>query len=537
MEDKNVTKILVRLGQMRSRRYNFENQWQDIRELVRVNTSDFNRSRTEGDRRADKIFDGTAPWANEQFSAGLHSYLTPSTERWFNLDLENHKVEQLSDEELVWLEVVSDILFREFARPTVNLNPALHEIYQDLGAFGTAVLYEDWDDRSRSVSFRAFPLADCYIDENSRGLVNVVYRKIIMTLRQILDEFSGDEDSVPDKLRDEKKNLEATMTVIHAVEPRDIERPGYGPKNKRFKSCWILEEEKHMLRERGYDEMPYHVVRWVKLSGELYGRSPAMTCLPDIKMINTMSKVVIVAAQKLVDPPLIVPDDGFILPIKTSPGSLIFKAAGQEDTIQPLQTGGNVNIGLDMMDQRRTMITQAFYIDWILRQKKRERQTATEIVDDRNEMLRQLSPMLGRTQVELLSPIIGRTYNLKTERGHIPPAPGSMQGKNLSVTYVSPAARAQYGSKATAIQMFLQDIATITPFSPTAPDIIDPDALVQELSKLRDVTRKILRSPEAVAQIRAARAQQEQLATMVAAGGEIASAAKDVSIAKKNGLS
>ena len=46
-----------------------------------------------------------------------------------------------------------------------------------------------------------------------------------------------------------------------------------------------------------------------------------MTALADIKMLNRMSEVTIRAAQKQVDPPLLVPDDGFMLPVRTIPGS------------------------------------------------------------------------------------------------------------------------------------------------------------------------------------------------------------------------
>ncbi|CAB4182895.1 Head-to-tail connector protein, podovirus-type [uncultured Caudovirales phage] len=535
--DDNAKKHIQEFEKARSMRFNFENQWQDIRELVRPNTADFNRNTTQGDRRTENIFDGTAPWALEQFAAGLDSFLTSPTERWFNISLAGDKGEDLSDEALAWLEHVSDVIFKEYAKPQVNLNPCLHEVYQDLGAFGTSVLYQDWDYDNRCVHFRSFPLADCYIKENSKGLVDTMYRMTIMSARQIMDEFTRPEDTIPPKIIEvASKDADKTYKVIHCVRPRtELKQTGLGAKKKKFASCWVVHELKATLRERGYDDFPYHVPRWTKLAGEQYGRSPAMTCLPDIKMINTMSRVIIVGAQKMIDPPLIVPDDGFMLPIKTSPGSLIFKAAGQEDTIQPLNTNGRPDIGLDMMTQRRDHITKSFYVDWIIRQKKNERQTTTEIVDDRNEMLRQMSPMLGRTEVELLSPLIIRTYNLKMAAGHIPPAPDSLLQKKLEITYVSPAALAQYGSKAQGIQQFMQDLAVLSPIAPEVMDVFDIDVAGQELAKLRNVTRKVIRSPDAIAQRRNDRAQQAQAQQMVAAGRELAATTKDLSVAKKNG--
>jgi hypothetical protein len=534
--DANGKKCIQEFEKCRSMRYNFENQWQDIRELVRPNTADFNRNATQGDRRTENIFDGSAPWALEQFAAGLDSFLTSPTERWFNISLAEEN-EELSDEALLWLEQVSDILFKEYAKPNVNLNPCLHEVYQDLGAFGTSVLYQDWDYDNRHVHFRAFPLADCYVKESSKGIVDTMYRMTCMSARQIMDEFSRQDDHIPTKIREAaEKDADKIFHIVHCVRPRtELKSYGLGAKKKKFASSWVCQELKETLRERGYDDFPYHVPRWTKLAGEQYGRSPAMTCLPDIKMINTMSRVIITGAQKMIDPPLIVPDDGFMLPIKTSPGSLIFKQAGQEDTIQPLNTQGRPDIGLDMMNQRRDHIMKSFYVDWIIRQKKNERQTTTEIVDDRNEMLRQMSPMLGRTEVELLSPLIIRTYNLKLAAGHLPPAPTSLQKKKLGITYVSPAALAQVGQKAQGMQQFIQDLSILSPIAPNIMDVLDTDVAGQELAKIRNVTRKILRSPDAIAALRQQRAQQEQAAMAVQAGRELAATTKDLSIAKKNG--
>ncbi len=43
---------------------------------------------------------------------------------------------------------------------------------------------------------------------------------------------------------------------------------------------------------------------------EVYGRSPAMTVLPEIKMVNEMSQTVLNAGQKALDPPLLLQEDG-----------------------------------------------------------------------------------------------------------------------------------------------------------------------------------------------------------------------------------
>lgn len=532
--------VCLEFGRMQSARGTWENHWEDLRRLVRVNTNSMYGNDTPGDRRTEDIFDGTAPWALEQLAAGLNSFLTSPTDRWLSLGvwgIDDGRM-GLDDESLLWLEQVSDVIFQEYANPMVNLNPSLNENYMDLGGLGTTVLYQDysWDDGC--VFFKPFPLADCYIKENARGRVDTLYRKCVMTVRQIMQEFTKPTDAIPAKVSQEP-NQEREFTVIHAVFPRkDRDMRKIGPKNKPWASCWVIQQlrDEAPLRESGFDSFPYHVPRWTKLAGEIYGRAPAMTCLPDIKMINTQSKVTIKAAQKIIDPPLIVPDDGFILPIKTAPGSLIFKTAGQEDTIQPLKTEGRIDISLEMMEQRRTHIVRCFFVDWILRQKKKERQTLGEIVDDRNEMLRQMAPMLGRTQVELLSPMVTRTYDLMDAAGRIPPAPEGLRGRQLRMFYVSPAAKAQYAGKAQNIAQFMNDIQLYATAHPEILDIVDTDQLAQELAKYRDVTRKVIRAPDDIAQIRQQRNAQQQLAAAAEIGKNVGAAAKDLASARETNL-
>ena len=87
-----------------------------------------------------------------------------------------------------------------------------------------------------------------------------------------------------------------------------------------YSSIYYHKDDNHIISISGYNEFPYVVPRWLKSSSEIYGRSPSMTALPDVKMLNKMSETTIKAAQKMVDPPLLVPDDSFILPVRTQPG-------------------------------------------------------------------------------------------------------------------------------------------------------------------------------------------------------------------------
>lgn len=503
-----VNGLLDRFSDLKQRRTTWEPHWQEIRHLVRVNTSDFSFQTTRGQNRHENIYDGTAPWSLEQFAAGLHSHLTNPSIRWFNLEVEGFEATS-SPDILAWTEEVSDIIYGAFADPESTFNPALHEAYMDLGAFGTAVLFQDWSMDKGKLSFRSFPLADCYIQENHDGLVDTIFRRTLMSARQIAQKFGQNE--LPEQMKKEQPDKE--WEVIHCVYPREDLPMLKGIKTKYempFGSFWFSDECKHIFSESGYNSFPYHVPRWSKLAGEIYGRSPAMTCLPDIKMINQMSKVVIKGAQKAVDPPLMVPDDGFMLPLKTAPSSLIFYQQGTEP-IQPLETRARIDIGLDMMEQRRDHIIKSFFVDWLLQQKNRTEMTATEVMDRREEKLRMMAPMIGRLESELLGRIISRSFELLRSNQMIPEPPEMIMGAGLSVSYSSPASTAQMSGKSVAIQKFLEDLVPMAQVDPTVMDKINLDEFVKVMAELRDVTRRIIRPDREVAEMRQGRQEQQMM--------------------------
>ena len=115
----------------------------------------------------------------------------------------------------------------------------------------------------------------------------------------------------------------------------DYDRRKRTRQNMPIASVYVLCKDEIILEESGYEEMPVLAPRWSKASGEVYGRGPGMATLPDVKMLQQMSKTIIKAAQKVVDPPLQLEDDSVILPVRTIPGGLNYRRAGSEP-ITPL---------------------------------------------------------------------------------------------------------------------------------------------------------------------------------------------------------
>lgn len=522
-----------RFDKLKSERSRWDNHYQEIRDLVNPDAIDFTRTTQPGDRRTEQILDGTAPWACEQLASGLQSFNTSPSDRWFGLCIEDYDYKN-DAAALLWLEAVADLMYSAYNDPRSNTNDSMHEAYLDLGSFGTTVIYQEWDYKDLHIVMRAYALADCFVAENSKGQVDTVFRRTSFSTRQIEQEWPNHTCK---KIKEEK-NPDKMWQVIHCVYPRtDRDFKKLNKTNKEYASTWICIEAKEVLDESGYDAFPYHCARWTKRSGETYGRSPGMTCLPDIKMINAMERVGLRALQKIVDPPILTPNDGFALPINTTPGGLIYYDASVAtvESMKPLETRGRVEIGEEKMEQKRQHILRCFYADWIARFKKKERQTAVEIMDDRDEMMQLMAPILGRLQTELLGPMLSLTYFLLNRAGKIPPAPTSLQGRKIEPIYISPAAKAQAATKVLNIRRFLQELIPLANIDPTVLDIVDYDKLARELANGQDVSRKILRTVEEVAQKRAERQQSEQMNQAAQIAEPISGAIKNLADAKEKG--
>jgi hypothetical protein len=424
---------------------------------------------------------------------------------------------------------VTDRIYFEFANPQTRFHQTLKEVFLDLCSFGTGVQFSTWDTARKIVSFRSFALSNVMIDEDYRGIVDTVHRDFPLTKRQLLQEFPNAE--FPDEVAAASADHE--FTVTHTVRPNS---DFTGSRlSKKFKSVYFISDLMCELSSSGFDVFPYQTPRWTTLSGEVYGRGPALTALPDIRLLNIMYKELIQAAQLANRPPLVLDDDGFTLPISYQPASLIFRSPGSQ-TPEPLTSGSNFNITLEIMNQKRDQIAKSFHVDWLLRSKKKERQSVLEVSDDRQEMLRQLSSITGRLESEHLSPMIRNTYFYLGRARQLPAAPSGLGNLDLEITYTSPASKAQLASKAQNITQYLADVAPFRAVDPTVTDGVNMAALGQELAMLREVSPRVLFSPAQVQRNKQAREEQEQLQAAAEQTGQVAGALKDVADAQSKGL-
>ena len=381
------------------------------------------------------------------------------------------------------------------------------------------------EDDEDLIKFSTRHINEVFIAENDKGRIDTIFRRFKISARAAVQKFGDNVSSDIQGIF--KKDPYQEVEILHAVYPRsDFDPKKKDKENMPFESVYLEYKNANELSISGFKEFPFVVPRYLKASNEIYGRSPAMTALPDVKMLNEMSKTTIKAAQKQVDPPLLVPDDGFLLPVRTVPGGLNFYRSGTRDRIEPLNIGANNPLGLNMEEQRRDAIRAVFYVNQLMMQQGPQ-MTATEVIQRNEEKMRLLGPVLGRLQSELLKPLIDRVFNILLRNNMLPQAPEFLSGRDVEIEYVSPLAKAQKSSELQSIMRAIEILGSLANVAPVF-DYVNFDNLVKHLADIVGMPQKLLKSQNEVNAQRQEQAAQAEQQQQMAQMQQVAQAAGDV---------
>lgn len=522
--------IISRNKARRSDRSTWETLWQSIARYCLPNSASFMEQIMPGQDRMRWILDSTAPRSLEMFASFLHTLLNNPASEWVRLGVEGEPELQLSATVRAYLEVAQKRVMNALTSPSADIYSQLHQIYLDVGAFGTGVLFEDVV--NRRLRCRVYHLDDCVIDEGEDENIDSMIRRRKQTKRAALQRFGEKKlGRTYERLSDDK--LDEKDTFFHAVFPASDPLVDKLParirmKEAAFYSCWVLEGQEQKVLEYGsYEEFPYFVPRWYKARGEIYGRSPAMTAMPDIRMVNRMSDTILRGAEKIVDPPLVIPDGSLVSPVRTYSGGLTF-TEGQVDikTLIPPGTS-RIETGNELLIARQQAIKEAFFTPLFVTPDSPVK-TATQVMQEVDERNRALSPMLVRMQTELFSRLVVRTFNILERSGQLPKAPAELAGKRLKLEYVSPLIASQKQMEGLALMRTFEQLSYWAQVDKGTFDWIDTDMVAQLVPLANGASAKIVKSKTTVDKVRAARAQQEQAQQAAQLAPEAASAAAQV---------
>lgn len=483
-----IDMLLRRYDFARKKRQPWENLWQECYDYALPQRGDFNGMAISGARQTQRIFDATALDATDQLASSMLGNLTPTWSQWFGLkpgpELSDTEAEQLAP----ILERAGKTIQDHFDRS--NFAVEIHQCYLDLIVGGTASLFfEEAEPGGFSAfNFSAIPLTHAVLEEGEHGMLDGAFRQMRMTLEQMTGRYSQVQLS-HDILKRAAKDPQEKFKILEAVLPEGLVNIFYA----------VLIEEgtpPSLLATGRFEHSPLISFRWLKSPGEVYGRSPVMSALPDIKTANKVVELILKNASIAVTGIWQADDDGVLNPanIELIPGSIIPKAVGSAG-LQALQMPGSFDISQLVLDSLQSRIRHALLADR-LGPVVGARMTATEVLERSAEMSLLLGATYGRLQSELLTPLIKRAFAILKRRGEIPDL--ALDGRYVAVDYRSPLAQYQ-GQR--NVQNTLSWISSVLAMGPEAASAINLPQAARFLGDALGVPSDLIRKELPVASI------------------------------------
>lgn len=502
-------KLFTRWGQLKAERASWWAHWQEITTyLLPRNGRYFRQDRDKGWRRHNNIYDNTGTRALRVLGAGMMAGATSPARPWFRLgtadpDLNNYMPVKL------WLDDVQKRMGMVFQRS--NTYRALHGIYEELGGFGTAasIILPDY---KNIIHHYPVTTGEFCVAQDYQGKICTIYREFEKTVGEMVKEFGYKQCSKTVQNMYDRGSLDAWIPIIHAIEPRadrDIRKKD--ALNMPWASYYfeIGGERNKYLRESGFKEFPAVVPRWATAGGDIYGNSPAMEALGDIKQLQheQLRKAQAIDYQTM--PPLQVPTSMKNRDVERLPNGITFVDANSPSG--GIKSMFEVNLNLDhlLMDIQdcRERVRGAFYADLflMLANATDTRMTATEVAERHEEKLLMLGPVLERLHNELLDPLIETTFSRMLEAGVLPPPPEEMQGMELNVEFVSMLAQAQRAIGTNGVDRFVGNLGMVAQYKPDVLDKFNADEWADAYSDMLGVDPKLIVANDQVAIVRDAR--------------------------------
>jgi len=387
-----------------------------------------------GTKKMNRVFDSTAINSTQRFANRMQSGIFPPQRKWCRLEPGPDIPEDRKAEAQAALDIYNDRLFSTLKQS--NFDIAIGEFLLDLSV-GTAVMMVQPGDEVNPINFIPVPQYLVSIEEGANGQVDNVYRRIRMKGEAIQRQWI--DADIPTELQ--KKIDDKPTDDVELVEATVFDQ-------KRGDYCYhvIHKESKTELVYRRMEYSPWIVSRYAKVAGEIYGRGPLITALPDVKTLNKTLELVLKNASLSISGVYTAADDGVLNPntVKIMPGAIIPVARNggpQGESLRPLPRAGDFNVSQIVMNDLRQNIKRIL-LDESLPPDNMSARSATEVVERMKELSQNLGSAFGRLINETMIPLVSKILQVMDERGIIT-LPLKVNGLEVKISPVAPLAMAQ----------------------------------------------------------------------------------------------
>lgn len=440
--DSRATEIIKRGDRLYSKRQTLMSLWQEIAEQFYPERADFTVTRNLGQDFASHLTTSYPLLARRELGNNFSTMLRPLGTEWMTIGVARE--DKLDHEGRLWLDEMTRRQFRAMSDRKSLFDRATSEADQDYATFGQAVISVEMNSSLDRLLYRCHHLRDVAWSEGHEGSIDEVHVKWHADAQQVVDKFP--------KTASQKLKNAAKKDPCFKVECRRVVMKAERYSDKKWKtpfvSVYIDVTHQEVLEESGSWDLIYAIPRWQTVSGSQYAYSPAtVAALPDARLIQAISLVLLEAGEKNIDPPLLAVEEALRSDVNLIAGGITFIDADYDErlgeVLRPLtRDKSGMPLGLEMQQDIREMISQAFFLNKLnLPPAGDGTMTAYEVGQRIQEYIRAAAPLFGPTLTEYNGQICDLTFERLRRNGLFgsdAEIPQSLLGQDIEFKFESP---------------------------------------------------------------------------------------------------
>jgi hypothetical protein len=268
-------------------------------------------------------------------------------------------------------------------------------------------------ERRGEIRAAAIPAWVWNVERDGYGRLTGLFRQWKERAREVEPRFAPyqrtDKVTIPSEItRKAAKEPEGEVTIDEAYV-RDVMEGSW-----RF-VAWHGDDV--ILRSKPYRTCPIVAYASGMSPGRDYGYGPARHAVPTVRVCNKVVELLLKNASMSITGMWQADDDGVLNPatVQLVPGAIVPKAPGSNG-LQPLEAPGRFDVSQLVLEDMRATIRRAMYVDKV--DAARE-MTATEYVDRRELIMRDLRGQYGVLKHEFMAAVVERVADLGEQMGVI----------------------------------------------------------------------------------------------------------------------
>lgn len=488
--------------------------WQEIADNFYPERADFTVTRSLGMEFAANLDTSYPILARRDLGNAFSAMLRPSEKNWFTI--RPNREEKETDRALKWLEMAEQTQRRAMYDRVSQFVRATKEGDNDFAAFGQCVLSVELNRYGNALLYRCWHLRDVAWCENHEGKVDTVHRKWKPTIQTLQSLFKNLAPQINDEMlrREPYKEIECRHIIIPS-EGYEAAKNADGAQGQKWKTPYVSihldVENEHVMEEVGVWNPMYVIPRWQTVSGSQYAFSPAtVAALPDARLIQAMSYVIVNAGEKAVDPPMIATQEAVRSDVQIFAGGITWIDAEYDErlgeALRPIPADhSGLSMGLEMVKDTREMIKEAFFLNRLsMPPANQGNMTAFEVGQRIQEYIRNALPLFEPMENDYNGAICEITFDLLLRGGAFGPVdliPPEIRGSEVQFRFESPLREAAERMKGQTFLQTKQMIAEAAPLDPMAPAMFDARTALRDALRGVGTPAKWLRSEQQVAAI------------------------------------